>query len=144
MTVGIVSLVALAGCSRPVAITAPEPKDASVAAICAQLNAALPQFLADQARRATTPEVPTTAAWGDEPIVLRCGVSAPPGLTAISQVVDVNNVRWLPEQLTGGYLFTTVGRTAFVEVAVPAAYAPEASVLTELAAPIAATDPVAR
>jgi hypothetical protein len=51
-------------------------------------------------------------------------------------------VDWLPEQRSAGYVFTAVGRQAYVEVAVPNAYAPETSVLPDLAPAIAANVPV--
>ena len=48
----------------------------------------------------------------------------------------------LPEKLTQGYLFTTVGRMVNIEVAVPDAYSPEADALADLSTTIAKLDPV--
>ena len=49
----------------------------------------------------------------------------------------------LPDRApAAGYVFTAVGRQAYVEVAVPNAYAPETSVLPDLAPAIAANVPV--
>ena len=119
----------------------PPAADASTRAVCARVTAALPQSVAGQDRRATTPQGPT-AAWGDPPIVLRCGVPRPAALTPTSQLLTVDGVDWFAEPLTGGYLFTTYGREANVEVAVPAAYAPESGPLADLAAAVAASVPV--
>jgi hypothetical protein len=73
--------------------------------------------------------------------VLRCGVPTPAALAPTSQLLTVDGVDWLPEQLTHGYLFTTVGRSVNVEVSVPDAYSPEAGALADLAPSIAATIP---
>ncbi|KWX09858.1 hypothetical protein TR74_07120, partial [Carbonactinospora thermoautotrophica] len=87
-------------------------------------------------RRVTT-DSPLVAAWGDPPIVLRCGVPVPAAYQPTSQVVTINGVDWFPEQLTRGYVFTTVGRVANVEVSVPDAYAPEVNPLVDLAGAVA-------
>ena len=49
----------------------------------------------------------------------RCGagVQQPPGLSHGSECFEVNGVGWFAEEAEGGYLFTTIGRPAFVEVA---------------------------
>jgi len=103
--------------------------------------AQLPDTLADQSPRETDPTGPLVAAYGDPPIVLRCGVDQPAALERTSQLVTVNGVDWFAEPLTNGYLFTTVGRVADVEVAVPSDYAPEANPLAELSAAIKQTLP---
>ncbi|MDP9418498.1 MAG: DUF3515 domain-containing protein, partial [Actinomycetota bacterium] len=93
-------------------------------------------------RRATDPDSPYAAAWGDPSIVLRCGVARPAALRPESQVLTVNGVDWLAEEKESGYRFTTSGRAAFVEVVVPDDYAPEVDPLVDLAAPVKATVPV--
>lgn len=132
----------LSGCSAAVSVTPPAVPSPPVAAVCAALQKALPDTLAGQPRRDTTPTSSLTAAWGDPPIVLRCGGPAPPGLTPTSQVTNVNGVDWFPEPLTAGYRFTTTGRTAYVELVVPTRYAAQAGGLTQIAPAILATDPV--
>ncbi len=117
-------------------MSAPTP-DAASAEVCARVAAALPGTLAGAERRTVTPAAPTTAAWGDPPIVLRCGVPRPAALQPTSVLADVDGVSWFPEQLTAGSLFTTYGRQAYVEVAIPQDYQP-ATVLGELAAAVAA------
>lgn len=130
----------LTGCGGAVSVTPPDA-DAPTVAICTDLHQALPGTLAEQPAHATDPDSPLTAAWGDPAILLRCGVPQPEALEPTSQVFTVNGVDWFPEELTEGYLFTTSGRSVNVEVTVPDDYAPEAGVLTELAAAVRRTVP---
>ncbi|HET8971471.1 MAG TPA: DUF3515 family protein [Candidatus Nanopelagicales bacterium] len=136
----------LTGCSRVVSVT-PPPPDATTSVACAAVAAALPETVAGQSRRSTTPDAPSTAAWGDPPIVLRCGVPRPAALLPTSPVTDVTGpdgttVTWFAEQLSAGYLFTTVGRQAYVEVAVPDAYRGSGDVLPDLGTAVGPADPV--
>lgn len=132
----------LCACAGPVTVPAPQPTSAAVVEACDQLNNALPSSVLNAVRRTTEPQTPTTAAWGDPPITLRCGVTKPSGLTPTASLLRVDGVDWLPEQRSAGYVFTTVGRQAFIEVAVPSAYAPETGVLTDLAPAITSAVPV--
>lgn len=52
-------------------------------------------------------------------MVLRCGVARPAGLTATSQVLEVDEVEWFLTERPGAYVFTTVGRRTYVELRVP-------------------------
>jgi hypothetical protein len=130
-----------AGCARSVAVDPPTPDD-SVAAACAGFVGALPDAL-DTAgqRRSVDPESQLTAAYGDPPVAIRCGVSTPTNLTPTSQLVTVDGIDWLPEELTGGWLMTTVGHVANVEITVPTALGPAPSVAADLAGTISATLP---
>jgi hypothetical protein len=125
----------LAGCSSgPVDIAAPELDEAERSA-CAHLVAALPSRLVDQERR--EPDVTYGAAWGDPPVVLRCGVDEPAGFDELSTCQVVNDVAWyIPEeQVTGeavDIVMTTVGRMPGVEVALPAEYFPPAAAMAQL------------
>ena len=107
------------------------------------MHSALPDRLDGAERRATAPESPLTAAWGDPAAVLRCGVPRPAGLTPTSEVLEVEGVEWFLVDGPAGYSFTTVGRRANVELTVPAkvprseATAP----LVDLAPAIVAEDP---
>jgi hypothetical protein len=121
-----------------VTVERPSPT-AAEAAVCTPLMAALPQQVLDQDRR--TVEFPDlTAAWGKPVITLRCGVPKPAALGAASQCFEVNGVGWFAEEAEGGYLFTTIGRAAYVELGVPNAYAPEATALVDVAAAVTAHD----
>jgi hypothetical protein len=130
----------LTGCSRTVAMSDPTP-DAAAAGICTTLMAALPAQVLDEDRRHVAPGV-FSAAWGDPTITLRCGAPKPPSMNAGSPCFEVNSVGWFAEQAKGGYLFTTIGRAAYVEVGVPDAYSPEANALVDLADAIKASVPV--
>lgn len=84
----------------------------------------------------------TAAAWGDPPIVLRCGVPHPDGLKRSSPCLEIEDVGWFSQERADGYVFTTIGRGTYVEVRVPAAYAPESGALVDLGRAIEATLPV--
>lgn len=130
----------LTACSGPAGVNVPTP-EASAAAVCQELAMAWPTTVLDQHVVDVSPTSPLTHAWGDPPVVARCGVATPSALRPDSQLVTVNAVDWLPEPTDDGYRFTTVGRVANVEVTVPHHYAPEATALVDLAAAIKATDP---
>jgi hypothetical protein len=127
------SVIVLAGCSpgaTPVPVPSPAPE---VAAACTQLVQALPAKVLDQKRRKTTPESALTTAYGDPPIEITCGVAQPAGMAeAQSQCFEVNGVGWFAKQVQNGYIFTTIGRALYVEVAVPSKYSPEANALTDV------------
>jgi hypothetical protein len=126
-------VIVLAGCSpgaTPVPVPSPAPE---VAAACTQLVQALPAKVLDQKRRKTTPESALTTAYGDPPIEITCGVAPPAGMAeAQSQCFQVNGVGWFAKQVQNGYIFTTIGRSLYVEVAVPSKYSPEANALTDV------------
>ncbi|MGV1004225.1 MAG: DUF3515 domain-containing protein [Candidatus Nanopelagicales bacterium] len=132
-TAGLLILLVTAGCSDEVAISTPTP-DTSQAHVCAVLAAKLPTQLPEVGkRRETSPTSLFTAAWGDAPVSWRCGVPKPAALQAESTLVTVNGVDWFPEELTGGYLMTTVGRAVNVEITVPTKAGPAPSVAVDLA-----------
>lgn len=104
---------------------------------CVAAEQALPDQVAGAGRRPTTPESPAVAAWGDPPIVWRCGVPRPAALTQTSRLLELDGVSWLPETLTAGTAFTavdwpTASDPVYIEVVVPAVYAPEARALADL------------
>jgi len=137
----VITSVVITGCAGPVALPAPSPAP-SARRTCDALVAALPATVLDQDRRDTTAAL--TAAWGDPPITVSCGVAAPPGMTATAQCFEVDGVGWYAEEGTGGFLFSTIGRSVVIEVGVPTAYAPEANALVDLAGAITATVPQTR
>jgi len=101
---------------------------------CARLATALPPTVAAQQRRATSPDSPGVAAWGDPAVIWLCGVDQP-GPSA--DCLDVNGVDWVFERLDDGTAFTTFGRTPAVQVLVPNAYSPEPLRLPALSAVVA-------
>jgi hypothetical protein len=141
---GVVALVTVSACSAGLAVSPPNPPPVGAAAYtCSAIHGGLPDDVAGHGVTATTPKSPLTSAWGQPAIVLRCGVATPAALTPTSSLLTVDGVDWLPEKLTQGYLFTTVGREVNVEVSVPDAYSPEADALADLSPAIAKLDPVA-
>ena len=137
----LAGLALLAGCGK-VAVDDPTP-DPATAQVCGAVMGALPEEVLDQGRQTVEPGV-LSAAWGRPAIVLRCGVPAPAALTPTSDCLEVNGVGWFAEEAQGGMIFTTIGRPAFVEVSVPARYAPESGALADLGAAVAAHDPVTK
>ena len=110
----------MTGCTaEPVSVQVPRVEGEPVG-ICRSLHGALPAEVDGRERVATRPESERTAAWGDPPLVLRCGVGNPPGLRPTSEIIEVNEVEWFLQESDRGYTFTTVGRAAHVELHVPA------------------------
>jgi hypothetical protein len=121
------------------------------AAVCERLVDALPPSLAGQERRTVDDaDAATAAAWGDPPIVLRCGVEEPASFDALSTCQITNGVAWYvpDEQITGRAVdvtMSTIGRTPGVEVVIPADYFPPAAAMVGLAGPVKEhTEKVAR
>lgn len=140
-TLFVSSAFVLSGCASSVALP-PASTDDNMTSTCAQFVGALPVTL-DGARRANTdPKSPTTAAWGPPFITLRCGVPMPRAYTPTSELVTINGVDWLPEPLTNGTMFTSIGRAVNIEVVVPKEYAPEANVVVEVSRFVSAEVPL--
>jgi hypothetical protein len=140
---GLLTLLsaAVSGCGAG-AVEAPAPRPpAAVADLCHDLQRRLPQKVHGQTRRATTPKSPLVTAWGSPAIVVRCGMPRPVALKPTSELVVVDGVSWLGVPADRPVTFTAVGRQAYVEVTVPAAYEPPGDVLIELAGPIKAAIP---
>ncbi|WP_231330752.1 DUF3515 domain-containing protein [Actinomadura graeca] len=118
----------------------PPPRpDAATERLCQGLR--LPEKVHGQSGRDTSPDSPLTAAWGSPAIALRCGVPRPPTLRPESQLVTINGIDWFGEPVDRPVTFTAVARQAYVEVTVPAKYAPPGNVLIELGGPIGSTIP---
>jgi len=141
VTVLVLMATSLAGCGK-VAVDDPVP-DPAAASVCAGIMGDLPQQVLGQGRRTVEPGRYSTA-WGKPAIVLRCGVPAPKALTQRSECLEVNGIGWFAEEASGGMIFTTIGRQAFVEVAVPTRYAPESGALVDLGDAVTAHDPVTK
>ena len=89
--------------------------------VCRQVAERWPDTVGRLGARVTAVQSPGVAAWGDPPIVARCG-KAPLGPTT-DQCIDVDGVDWVATTLDdGGTMFTTFGRSPAVEVLVPADY----------------------
>ncbi len=129
-TLPAAALLAVAGCSAgPATVAVPSPSPAQ-AAMCRALHRALPRTFDGLPRHDPSPASDFTAAWGDPPVVLRCGVPAPAVLTPTSphydpsaQAEEIDGVDWLPErQPDGSVRCTTTLRKAYVEVTLPEKY----------------------
>ena len=108
----------LAGCSSAVQVdAAPEGADP----VCAAVFAALPDEVAGGERRDTTSQ--GSSAWGEPPVVLRCGVEVAGPTSDPCQVVeapDGTSVDWVVSEPQGGrVVWTTYGRTPAVELSMP-------------------------
>ena len=93
--------------------------------------------MADQERRKTGGN-PLGAAWGDPPIVLRCGVPRPAGQDRFAACQTVNGLDWFaPESAStdqaADVVLTTIGREPRVEVVVPAEQRPPDATMVDLA-----------
>jgi hypothetical protein len=136
----LAAAISVTACSSAVSMPDPAPTGQSEQ-VCTAVMADLPVTVLDEQRRKVEPGR-RSAAWGDPAITLRCGVEKPPKLTAASPCYEVNGVGWFAEEASGGYLFTTIGRPAFIEVGVPSEYAPEANALVDLAATVSRHAPL--
>jgi hypothetical protein len=119
----------------------PSP-DAAAYRLCTGLR--LPEKLHGQSRRTTAPASPLVKAWGSPAIAVRCGVGRPASLLPTSELVTVDGIPWFAEPTDRPVTFTAVGRKAYVEVTVPAAYtehSPAGDVLLELTDAIKAAIP---
>lgn len=129
--------VAAAGCAGPVAVDEPEPRGAE-RRTCAALLEALPDRVDDEDRREVEPSDAPAAAWGDPPIVLRCGVSMPAAFDETATCQVTNGVGWFipDEQWTSSpteVTMTTIGRDVNVEVRLPDENWPPANTMVDLA-----------
>ncbi len=143
---GAVAIWLAAGCSGQVDVVAPRPTGITKEQ-CVALIAAVPDQVAGQGQRAVTPDDALAAAWGDPAIVLRCGVQRPALLRRDSACFAVNDVGWFAEHggrpvtgrtaVEGDVVFTTIGRSAYVELTVPSDYEPAADALVDVAEAVA-------
>jgi len=124
------ALVALAGCAPSVEVSA--AKDSNNPA-CAPMMVALPDSLADAARRTTSSQA--TAAWGNpSQIILRCGV--PPLGPTTDPCATVNGVDWVLQQGDPVWTLTSYGRDPAVQVLLDPKKTPDRTVLAQLSSAV--------
>lgn len=123
----LIALV-LGGCGAEPTPTATPP--AADEAACRSLISALPAAV-DGASASARSQF--AAAWGDPPIVLKCGAQVPTAYEPASEMLVVDEVSWFAEQQPAGYRFTAMGRTPLVSVQVPDTHQPEVNPLVDLA-----------
>ncbi|MGB7795996.1 MAG: DUF3515 domain-containing protein [Pseudonocardiaceae bacterium] len=121
------------------------PAPAANSTDCARLLAALPETLdggdngALQHRNLAAPAPAGVAAWGEPPVVLRCGLDRPAELTASSRLLDVSGVQFLELVGLGTSTWVAVDRPVYAVVALPATSG--SGPLQQIAAVIANTLP---
>lgn len=113
------------------------------ASACRALADRLPARVSDEERRETDPSSRYTAAWGDPPITVRCGVRKPSQYKPTAQLFTVDDVAWLPvpQDSDTPTRYYAVERRAYVEVVIPVEHAPASDALVDLGKVIAATIP---
>lgn len=144
-------MLSFGACSPGAVRVTPPRVESAVARTCADLVRALPRRVIGAPRREVRPDSQLTAAWGDPPVVLRCGVARPAGLSATSDVIEIRasaggaGVAWFLRESQTAYRFTSVGRAAYVEVTVPAKVPREEATgpLVDLGAAVTRADPPA-
>ncbi len=106
-----------------VPVDAPQATSVACADLVKNLPQALPNAGSTLARRPLGRPVQAGAAvWGagDNPVVLRCGVTQPPEFTATSELLAVSGVQWL--QITGddgAATWYAVDRSACIALTLP-------------------------
>ena len=133
------AVACLAACGGPLEVDTPQLSGAAARA-CRALVDALPESVGDQERRDV--DGAFAAAYGDPPIVVRCGVPRPHEL--MTNCMTVDGIDWYT---TGeaDKVAITVGRDPNVEVAIPGAYGPSAAPLVDVAPAVKlATKPTQR
>ncbi|MGI8665764.1 MAG: DUF3515 family protein [Jatrophihabitans sp.] len=105
-----------------VAPAAPPSPSLATANACVKVFAKLPVQLGSLAPRRTDTDSSFVAAWGNPPVVLRCGVARPAvyGTPQAAQLIDVNSVIWQPDPQKSQTVYTAVDRSVYLEVSVPA------------------------
>ncbi len=88
---------------------------------CARLLAALPEEIGDglDGRPLVQPAPAGAAAWGEPPVVLRCGLGRPAELTASARLLDVSGVQFLELRGQGATSWVVVDRPVYVAVTLP-------------------------
>jgi Protein of unknown function (DUF3515) len=119
------------------------PASAAAERFCPRLLAAMPLTLTGLAARPVDSPSPNVAAWGEPPVVLRCGVPRPRGFVVGVQTFVVNGVTWFAEPHGNRTVWTVVDRPVYVEATVPAGYAggPVSVLSTEVARTLPAQAP---
>jgi hypothetical protein len=104
---------------------APVPAPAASSPDCTRLLAGLPQTLdggelgALPRRRLVAPAPAGAAAWGEPPVVMRCGLDRPAQLSPSSGLLSVSGVEFLQIPSPGASTWVAVDRPVYVVVALP-------------------------
>ena len=91
-----------------------------VVSACTALLASLPDQLDKGVRRRPVTGDPTrTAAWGDPPVTLRCGVPLP---DQSLEPIEIDGLKLVTTKAAGMVTWTTFDRAVNVSIDVPTAY----------------------
>lgn len=119
----------------PVDVPVPANAAPAVRSACAALTSALPDRLAGgAARRPVTGDPARTAAWGDPPVTLRCGVPLP---DQAAPPLIIDGLRFVTRKTNGRVLWTTQDRAVNVTLDIPTSYEPQADLVLPLVAVLA-------
>jgi hypothetical protein len=112
-------------------LTVPVPPVTPAAdAACPAFMTDLPIDLAGQESRRVRSDTPYAYAWGDPPIVLRCGVDRPAGFVAGAGLIQLNEVQWFVDDSDPDRtVWTAVDRSVYVELTVPTGIDSEPAIL---------------
>lgn len=104
----------------PVRVAAPPALSAAAQRSCRELISALPSTLGERAARPVDSPSPYVVAWGEPPVVLRCGVPRPATFIATADTLVISGVTWFAERRGTSTAWTAVDRPVYVEVVAPA------------------------
>jgi len=106
----------------------PVPDEPATVEPCAQIQANLPVVLNGKAPRIV--HAVQAYAWGEPPVVVRCGVARPAALVANSSadIATVNTVNFLVQDGKKAIVYTVVDRSLYLEVTLPAGTDPATDV----------------
>nr|WP_275889441.1 DUF3515 domain-containing protein [Nakamurella flavida] len=126
------------GADAPLALLPVESPD-SGSASCLSVVQALPDTLAGLPRRTLKDPPESAEAWGQPPVVFRCGLPDPAELTCSAALQQVNGVAWLPLSSGGQTTFLAVDRS--VRIALTLTEQSGSGSLQEISDIVAATLP---
>ncbi|MGH4012026.1 MAG: DUF3515 domain-containing protein [Pseudonocardiaceae bacterium] len=101
------------------------PAPAASSADCTRLLAALPEEVDGgeqgtlKRRQLAAPAPAGAAAWGEPPVVLRCGLDRPTALTATSRLLEISGVQFFTLPNPGTSSWVAVDRPVYVVVDLP-------------------------
>ncbi len=138
--VAVVAGLIAARLDRPDPLTVSvSPVDAEAKRACAHLVDALPSRLGALPARRVTGSSRAAAAWGNPPVVLRCGL--PPRAGPVGDLLTLDRVDWTFEADNTGVTWWTVRRRVTVEVRVPGRYDSQGPLLAMLSPALLRTVP---
>jgi len=145
----VAGVALLGGCGNGAVDVRTPALTGTPARTCTTLVEALPDTVDGARRRSVDPSEAPAAAWGDPPIVLRCGVPMPKEFNRFSSCQETDGVGWFipDEQITGEprpITMTTIGRAVNVEVSLPTEHWPPAAAMVDLADAVKKTVPQER